>query len=148
MRRKSAALFVAALAAVVLSAGAGFAQQPAPGVLAAPRPTFSPYLNLARRDVNPGLTYAGIVRPQIATANALRSLQQQITPSAQPAAMNQTTVDPGLPVTGQPTYFLNSGGYFLNSRTGPPAGYTPARTTRQLPSPYNPAGARPPLQVR
>jgi hypothetical protein len=130
-----------AVAAVVLVCAGEWcsAQQPAPGVLGPPRPTFSPYLNLARRDVDPGVNYYGIVRPQIATANALRSLQQQAAPSVLPA-VNQPAVDPGLPITGQPTYFLNTGGYFLNSRTGA-APLTVTRTTR--PAPFTPAIPRP-----
>lgn len=135
------ALFGTAFVILVCGAGRGFAQ-PAPGVYNPPRATFSPYLNLTQRNVDPAVSYFGIVRPQIATSNALRALQQQIAPSAAPAAANQPAVDPGLPVTGQPTYFLNTGGYFLNARAGAPAPYTPARTTRQMFSPYSPAGTR------
>lgn len=128
-----------AVAVLACAGGRGSAQQPAPGVLGPQRPTFSPFLNLARRDVDPALNYYGIVRPQIATANALRSLQQQAAPSVLPT-VNQPAVDPGLPITGQPTYFLNTGGYFLNSR----AGAAPLMTTRTTrPAPFNPPIPRP-----
>src|SRR5688500_1448403 len=57
------------VAAVVLASVGGRAcAQPAPGVGAPPRPVVSPYLNLARRDVNPAVNYYGIVRPQLATS--------------------------------------------------------------------------------
>jgi hypothetical protein len=118
---------VAVASAVVVSvAGRSAAQPPAPGVLTRPGPAVSPFLNLTRRDVDPAINYYGIVRPQVATASALRSLQQQIAPSVLPTTANQPAVDPTLPITGQPTYFLNTGNYFLNSRTG----MTPLTTNR------------------
>jgi hypothetical protein len=126
-------LLVVAVAALACAAGRSSAQPPLPGVLAPPRPTFSPYLNLTNRNMDPAVSYYGIIRPQIAAAGAIRSLQQQVASSTQPMAGAQPAVDPGLPLTGQPTYFLNNGGYFLNSRTGGAPLVTTARTTRPLP---------------
>lgn len=40
-------------------------------------PAFSPYLNLARRDVNPAINYFGIVRPQLQFASSIQALQSQ-----------------------------------------------------------------------
>ena len=88
----------AAIAVLACTAERAFAQpggpRPLPGTPGVSRPAFSPYLNLARRDVNPAINYYGIVRPQIATANALRSLQQQVAPSEQPAEHTSPTPSP------------------------------------------------------
>jgi hypothetical protein len=108
------------------------------------RPAVSPYLNLTNRNIDPAVTYSGIVRPQFATNSALRALQQQVAPGALPAE-GLPAVDSSLPVTGQPAYFLNTGGYFLNSRTGGAPPMTATRTTR--PTPFTPPAAPRP-QVR
>ncbi len=130
--RRITFLFVAAAPVLASAPGLASAQQPAPGVLTRPGPTFSPFLNLTRRDIDPAVNYFGIVQPQIATANALRSIQQQITPSLQQQMAGQGAIDSSLPITGQPSFFLNTGGYFLNSRTGS-APLTNARPAPLLP---------------
>lgn len=107
-------------------AGQGRAQPQAPRVPLQAPPTFSPYLNLARRDSSPAINYYGIVRPQVATRNNLQSLQQQIAMEGQQlGGAGGGVVNSDLPITGQPAFFLNTGGYFLNSRSG----YVPSSIT-------------------
>jgi hypothetical protein len=133
-------LFFAA-GVVMVCAGRGPAQQPAPGVPAASRPVYSPYLNLLRRDASPANNYYGLVRPQLATQGALQSLQQQVNSVRQMEAA--PTAEGDLPITGQPATFLNTGGYFLNNRVGAGPG-SAVVTTR--PRPVTPA--RPPARTR
>jgi hypothetical protein len=104
-------------------------------------PVYSPYLNLVRRDSSPGANYYGLVRPQLAAAGAIQSLQQQVNSVRQMEAAGVVATD--LPVTGQPVTFLNTGGYFLNNRAGVGPGVGVA-TTRALPT----APARPPGRAR
>jgi hypothetical protein len=145
---RSILLLVASVVVLAGTAGLSSAQPlPVPGAIAPPRPTFSPYLNLANGNMDPAVSYYGIIRPQIAASRAIRSLQQQVTAGAQPMAGNQPGVDPNLPLTGQPAYFLNSGAYFLNSRTGAPAVIT-ATTATWRPSPLNPPTPPRPPRVR
>jgi hypothetical protein len=139
--------FVAAVVALACVAGRGSAQPPGiqppfPGGPTLARPAVSPYLNLTSRVIDPAVTYYGIVRPQFVTNNAIQSLQQQVT---LPLAAAQTAGDAGLPVTGQPTYFLNTGGYFLNARTGsaPPLTGNMTRPAAPLTPPAAPATPRP-----
>jgi hypothetical protein len=106
----------AALAAVLLSASALFAQPQVP-VGAAQRPTFSPYLNLLNRGNNPGLNYLGIVRPQQQMQQQFNQLQQQT--NQQLSALGQaydTQLDAlstaFLPATGNVSTFGNTAGYF------------------------------------
>jgi hypothetical protein len=129
--------FVAAVALVLLPTGVR--AQP-PGGVAPPRPVYSPYLNLARRDVPPGVNYYGLVRPQLATQNNLQALQQQLSVTQQQQQLaGQPVVNPELPITGQQTFFLNTGGYFLNSRAGG-VPINPSITTRTAPTmPQRPA---------
>src|SRR5262245_773864 len=126
------------VAVVVLACAGESSAQPAPGVPGPPRPVFSPYLNLARRDAPPAVNYYGIVRPQFATYNAIQSFQQQLSSVQQTEA--QPAVGGGLPVTGQPAFFLNTGGYFLNNRAGV-GPVNPSVTTRS--APFTPPPMRP-----
>ena len=105
----------------------GLARAQPPGVLgggAGSRPVYSPYLNLARRDVPPGINYYGIERPQVAAQSGIQSLQQQQQLLAQAQRLLTTgpspTANEALPVTGQQVTFLNTGGYFLNAGAGGP----------------------------
>ncbi|MDB5311328.1 MAG: hypothetical protein JWO38_5530 [Gemmataceae bacterium] len=109
--RAFGALFVVGVFAPVAPA------QPPTPVSPVSRPAYSPYLNLVRRDAAPGINYYGLVRPQLATQNNLQMLQQQIATTQQQIA-GQALVNSTLPITGQQTFFLNTGGYFLNSRAG------------------------------
>jgi hypothetical protein len=119
---RACVLFGGSVLVLACAADRGAAQPPLPVGPGAPgitRPTFSPYLNLTNRNVDPAVTYYGIVKPQFTTNRAIQGLQTQVAASAN-QQMNelQPAVDPGLPATGQQTYFLNTGGYFLNSRPG------------------------------
>lgn len=89
-----------------------------PGMAAPARPVFSPYLNLARPGSSPAVNYFGLVRPQLATQNSLQSLQRQVMTEQQQRLAGPSAVNPTLPITGQQTFFLNTGGYFLNNRGG------------------------------
>ncbi len=113
---------LAVVLAVGLLPGAARAQPPGvPGGFGAPRPVYSPYLNLARRDVPVGINYYGLVRPQVAAQNGLQALQQQL---GQTQRLLATAPSPAanevLPVTGQQVTFLNTGGYFMNANVGGP----------------------------
>src|SRR4051812_21020503 len=57
-----------------LRAQPGFPLQPG-GVGMAPRPAFSPYLNLLRQGGTPTLNYFGLVRPQMQANQAIANLQ-------------------------------------------------------------------------
>jgi len=118
------------------------AQAQPPGPVGVSRPVYSPYLNLVRRDAAPGINYYGLVRPQIAAQNNIQSLQQQITAGQrQQQSMSDPLANTGIPVTGQQVVFLNTGGYFLNNRSGGvPA--NPSLTTRSAGTPARPAGRR------
>src|SRR5947207_10664448 len=63
-------------------------------------PPVSPYLNLARRDINPAINYYGLVRPQFELRNTLQQFGNQITglEQQQAALGNEFTAD--LPQTG------------------------------------------------
>jgi hypothetical protein len=81
------------------------------------RPPISPYLNLVRQGAPAGVNYYGIVRPQIATANAIQGLQQQVSGLETAEATGRVV---GEPTTGHPVMFLNTGTYFnrnLSQRT-------------------------------
>jgi hypothetical protein len=131
-------LFVVVVITACVASEASAQPGPPPGVPGPSRPVFSPYLNLVRRDVSPALNYYGIVRPQLNALNALQSVQQQLGALQQAA---QPDIVMGLPVTGQPTYFLNNGGYFLNYRAGG-GPINPSLTTRPAPFTPNRPGGR------
>jgi hypothetical protein len=132
---------VVAAGVLAVCASRGSAQQPAPGVPAASRPVFSPYLNLLRRDSSPAINYYGLVRPQLVTQGALQSLQQQVNSVRQMEAAGAAATD--LPVTGQPVTFLNTGGYFLNNRVGVgPVSQVATTRPRPVTPPRSPARGR------
>lgn len=111
--------FVTAVVIVLVFLTSTAAGQPPVPISPAQRPVFSPYLNLVRRDAPPGINYFGIVRPQLAAQSSLLMLQQQLAAGQQQLQMmGQSAANPDLPVTGQQTFFLNTGGYFLNNRAG------------------------------
>lgn len=81
------------------------------------RPPVSPYLNLARRDVNPAINYYGLVRPQLEFRNALQRVENQVTGLEQQGAPGSDfTAD--LPATGQRAGFQTQNRYFFNSGVG------------------------------
>lgn len=126
---------------VVLAATASsaFAQQTIPGGPGVLSPVYSPYLNLLNRGQSAGANYYGLVRPQLNTENSLLMLQRQ--GIANQEVEKQMTANTALPITGQPSFFLNTGGYFLNNRTGAPLNPT---QNAALKAPTTPA--RPPLR--
>src|SRR5687768_5133480 len=66
------------LGSVMLMGSAAVAQgPPIPPSSYAPTPTFSPWLNLLRRDNPTALNYYGLVRPQQEFRFGIQSLQQQ-----------------------------------------------------------------------
>jgi hypothetical protein len=91
----------------------------------APNPPYSPYLNLVRPGANPAINYYGLVRPQNDFARSVQSLQGQLN-STQQSMADQAGGD-GL-ITGHAIYFMNYGGYFMNTGAGPTGATTPTRT--------------------
>jgi len=77
------------------------------------RPTFSPYINLSRRDVNPAINYYGLVRPQLRYNESIQQLQQA-TQSLQQQQDVTGAIASERPPTGHATGFLNHNRYFLN----------------------------------
>lgn len=128
------------LMALVAASGAALAQ-PLPGVAGTNPPVFSPYLNLARRDSSPAINYFGLVRPQIQARSSLLALQNQLQQENQRQMSGQSVVNPDLPVTGQQTVFLNTGGYFMNSGLGIGPSVAAYSSRRTLPSPFTPTSA-------
>src|SRR5262245_13528577 len=115
--------FLAALLAAALWAPAAPAQLPARpgGVAPITRPTYSPYLNLLRRDNPAALNYYGLVRPELAFRSGIGTLQGDV-------AANRQLITTGLGggsgelITGRGARFLNTRGYFLNASGGAAAG--------------------------
>lgn len=107
--------FAAAMLGLAVAAGTGFSQ-PQPNV--APRPTFSPYLNLLRGGGGgAGINYFGLVRPEIQMRQQANSLQQQLNATNQ----NLTNIEnqllqpgeqPGLAGTGHGVVFNQPFRYF------------------------------------
>jgi hypothetical protein len=101
-----------------VGAGEGRAQPPAPGV---PRPTFSPYLNLARPGTNPAINYYGLVRPEMQFRQSILNLQSSVAANQQSLGALEAERE-ALRGTGHSIQFMNYGGYFMNY--GPSAGTT------------------------
>jgi len=79
-------------------------------------PVFSPYLNMLRDTSPAAINYFGLVRPQIMAEARFGALQQQIAATQQQLGTSANGEE--LPTTGQPAYFLTTGGYFLNNQVG------------------------------
>lgn len=116
MRYSVLAPMALALAAACGSVGAASAQGPTP-VGPVTQPTFSPYLNLLRRDNPAYLNYYGLVRPQQEFRQSIVNLRQDVYNVSQ--SQQQSTDQSSLPGTGHRTVFLNTMGYFMNSSGGP-----------------------------
>jgi hypothetical protein len=80
------------------------------------KPPVSPYLNLARRDVNPAINYYGLVRPQLEFRNAIQRLDNQLTADQQGVPGSDFSAD--VPVTGQRAQFQTQNKYFFNAGAG------------------------------
>jgi hypothetical protein len=78
-------------------------------------PGYSPYLNLLRPGTNPAINYYGLVRPQQQFARSMQFIQGELTNQSTTGDMQS---DAGAPTTGHSIYFLNYGGYFMNTRGG------------------------------
>ncbi len=109
---KPVAVAFFALIAVVSSASEALAQP----VFPASRPTFSPYLNLARSGSSPTLNYYGLVRPEINNRQNIQAIQSV-------AASNQRSIGDlvnggEIPTTGVSSQFLNHYVYFQNQGSG------------------------------
>lgn len=76
-------------------------------------PVFSPYLNLLQRGTNPAINYYGIVRPEIQTNNALRTLQGDVNANA--TALSADQAQANQIATGHSVQFLNTTHYFMNT---------------------------------
>jgi hypothetical protein len=125
--------WLAAIAVGLAVSTSGARAQGPVGFGGAPTPPYSPYLNLARPGGNPAVNYYGLVRPQLDMTRTVQGLQGQLQ-SAQQSIMAQQSAD-GVLTTGHPIFFMNYGGYFLNTVGGPVTpgvtgpGVTGARTS-------------------
>ena len=103
---------IVALIAIIATTGLASAQPQPSGVQ---RPSFSPYLNLARGGTNPGINYLGVVRPQMQMQQQYGQLQQQLRQTNQNLQDVSNTVsgaDPNLALSGHASVFNNTGRYF------------------------------------
>lgn len=132
-----------ALAVVLLLGGVSTAQPPAGPQLA---PTFSPYLNLARRNGNPAINYYGIVRPQAQANNAIQSLENQsgaVNPFQNSGNSGEQPVvtGNGFGFQSHRTYFQNQFQYggFSNVNNRP---MIPSQGAPQAPSPQSASPSR------
>lgn len=82
-------------------------------------PTVSPYLNLLRRGAGPGFNYFTLVRPELDLRGAIRQLQLGLGDLRRQQQLLEQ--EDFMPVTGHPTYFMNTGWYF---NVGPRQGAT------------------------
>ncbi len=110
---------VCAVCVIVAGAGTAAAQPP---VVGAPRPAYSPYLNLTRPGGTLAQNYYGLVRPEQQFRQSIQNLQG-VASANQQAIGDIQAGGTGLPTTGHPTQFMNYGGYFLsNAPTGRASG--------------------------
>jgi len=144
MNRSLPYLLVSAALLVVLVAQPAQAQtqyfRPQTGPIT--NPVTSPYLNLLQRNVNPAISYYGIVRPQFEFRRDVLQLQGQLNTVTGDVATDQATL--GLPVTGHPIQFLNLSHYYLNTtgRGGSFPGRASGPTAQGYQTPVRPqAGA-------
>jgi len=100
----------AVLCCWALLVGVCQAQAPAGFGQGAGRPGISPYLNLARGG-NPAINYYGLVRPQIAAAQAFQTLGSNIV-DLETSIANQPVQ------TGVRASFMTHKGYFMNNGSG------------------------------
>jgi hypothetical protein len=144
MTSTTRALWLTAVASLGLATSAA-AQAPYQPRLFAPvqpqtRPTYSPYLNLARPG-NAAVNYYGLVRPELEFRAAIGSMRQQLGTLAQEVAAPEEPLT--MPATGHPVQFLNYSRYFMNLGAGrpgqPAAAGRPAGAAGQTARPAGPA---------
>jgi hypothetical protein len=107
-----------------------------PGVAPFAQPTVSPYINLLRGNTSAAINYYGLVRPEFATLQNFTNLQQDINFNRSFLSSSTDESTTGVPVSGHPVYFLNTGGYFLTTSprqagTRQPGTYPQAQQQRQ-----------------
>ena len=85
-------------------------------VFPASRPTFSPYLNLARSGSSPTLNYYGLVRPEINNRQNIQAIQSVATSNQ--SSIGDLVNGVGIPTTGLSSQFLNHYKYFQNQGSG------------------------------
>jgi hypothetical protein len=123
MKRWLYASFAALGLAVACSGGRAAAQAPItfgrPQANPMGTPTVSPWINLGNGG-NLGLSYYGLVRPQVQAQQSIRQLQQQQQlEQAQLAGLTGQTGLGGMPIiTGHETRFMNYSTYFPTTGTG------------------------------
>ena len=132
-----------AASAVVVALAVTDAQAQGPGrpTGITPPPGYNPYLNLLRPGTNPAVNYYGLVRPQQEFARSMQFLQSEL--MSQPTLADLQAGGPA--TTGHAIFFMNYGGYFMNTGAGQARStiYAPARAPVAGP----PAGpARPPVR--
>lgn len=101
-------VFVALIATATVASA-----QPQPATTQ--RPSFSPYLNLARGGSSPGINYMGVVRPQMQMQQQYGQLQQQLRQTNQNLQEVGNAVygaDPNLALSGHASVFNSTGRYF------------------------------------
>ncbi len=106
---------------LVLALAAGAAAQP-PGLPGGPGvapggPTFSPYLNLLRRNTPAYLNYYGLVRPQLNFQQSIQGLQQGLASNQYQTQQLQSN-EAELAGTGHPSFFMNQSRYFMTNGAG------------------------------
>ena len=122
--------------ALAVPAGVGSlrAQPPVPGagLGGAPRPPFSPYLNLNRQGGNSALNYYGLVRPQTQFQQSIQNLQGAVGANQQSIGNLQTdSLGMAQSPTGHAAGFMTYSGYFLNNQGFGAAGGQQNRFTNQ-----------------
>jgi hypothetical protein len=129
MKRGTLFVMVVVLLSSVAS-GRASAQGPfgRPGVAPFSQPTVSPYLNLLRGDTPAAINYYGLVRPEFAALQNFTNLQQEINLNRSLLSSTAGESFTGIPISGHPAYFLNTGGYFLTT--------TPRLTGARQPGTY------------
>src|SRR5262249_53701959 len=104
---------------VCLGLGAFAGPGPARAQTYRPPPTVSPYINLARQaNLNPGISYYGIVRPELEFRGSIQRLQQQQRTLGQELDAQAQQDPSALPPTGHQVGFLNQSVYFQTLRPG------------------------------
>jgi hypothetical protein len=112
-----AMLVAASLGVAAILPNAALAQVPNYGAPPSARPAFSPYLNLNRNDINPTISYYGIIRPQLAAGGSLQQLQTQQTALANQQQQQAYDLSNVLPITGHAAGFQTQNKYFLNKNS-------------------------------
>jgi hypothetical protein len=120
-------LLVTVALGVFVATPAAFAQVPY-----SPSPRVSPYINLNQPGLNPGITYYGVIRPEVNFRSSIRQLQQQGAATEQAVTTLETAATAVLPPTGHAFGFQNHGRYFQRLGSTGPRAAVPAAATRPI----------------